>query len=279
MDWLAPAQAAHVPSDELAPADEGIPEWLAPESIEMPSEQAAATAPAGLEAESSEWLFEVTPPEPPGPIPSEPGELAMEMPSEPEWMRPAVEQEPAAGSPRAETAIPEWLREPVEPPSTTLPEEPTTAGPIEPIVFEGQGEEAGPAVVVPEEPHETAAVPVALQPEPTPVPAAVEVPVPPAEVLVSGPAHVQGKQAVRPEQLLESARQSLAAGDIDAAVRTYAKLAKKRNTVAEVISDLQPALDRAPNMPALWQVLGDAYMRANQTAEAIEAYRRGLSSI
>ncbi len=285
MDWLAPAQAEPVPADELVQAGEGIPEWLAPEAIETPFDQADEPAVAGLEAEASDWLFEAATPEPPGPVYVEPSEPAVETPSEPDWMRPMVEPEPAIESPRADAGIPEWLREPVEPPSMTLPDEPITAGPVEPIVFEGQIEELGGVVIVPDEPTEPMAVPVALQPEPAavvepqvPPVELAEPPVQPAELPAPRPA-AHMKQAVRPEQLLESARQSLASGDVDAAARAYAKLVKKRAAMDEVISDLHGALERAPNMSALWQVLGDAYMRANLTSEAIEAYRRGLSSI
>jgi len=281
MDWLSPAQGEPAPLEETPAAGEGIPEWLAPEAAEAAGESAGTPVPSDLEAEGSEWLFEAVPPEPQQPPVSEPAEPAAAIPSEPDWMRPAAEPEPGAEPPRPEAGIPEWLREPVEPPSMRLPEDVVAGGPVEPITFEIQPETPVSEPIAPEEPAEPAIPPVALQPEQAAVP---EVPVQPPAPLDEVPAPkpraaARVKQAVRPDQLLASARESLASGDVEAAALAYAKLVKKRSSVDEVISDLHGALERAPNMPALWQVLGDAYMRANMTADAIEAYRRGLSSI
>jgi cytochrome c-type biogenesis protein CcmH/NrfG len=55
-------------------------------------------------------------------------------------------------------------------------------------------------------------------------------------------------------------------------------LIKGRRSLEAVITDLQIALDRSPENATLWQSLGDAYMKADQVSEAIDAYRRGMEA-
>ena len=82
-----------------------------------------------------------------------------------------------------------------------------------------------------------------------------------------------------PGEVLNRARRELASGDLDAAMRAYGQLIRRRNEVEAVIEDLQAALGRSGAQPAIWQALGDAYMRSERLPEAIEAYRRGLEAI
>ena len=53
---------------------------------------------------------------------------------------------------------------------------------------------------------------------------------------------------------------------------------KSKESLESVIEDLRIAVDRAPDNADLWQVLGDAYMRDDQTDEAIDAYRKGMEA-
>jgi cytochrome c-type biogenesis protein CcmH/NrfG len=48
--------------------------------------------------------------------------------------------------------------------------------------------------------------------------------------------------------------------------------------LGSVIEDLRIAVDRTPDNADLWQILGDAYMRDDQTDEAIDAYRKGMEA-
>ncbi|MGH2605095.1 MAG: tetratricopeptide repeat protein, partial [Anaerolineales bacterium] len=83
-------------------------------------------------------------------------------------------------------------------------------------------------------------------------------------------------KAMKEEDALEMARLALAAGDFTLAVMHYGGLIKKKRDLESVIEDLRGALDRDPRRPNLWQALGDAYMKTNRLAEAIDAYRRGM---
>ena len=58
----------------------------------------------------------------------------------------------------------------------------------------------------------------------------------------------------------------------------YGDLVKRKESLESVIEDLRIAVDRAPDNAALWQVVGDAYMRDDQTDEAIDAYRKGMDA-
>jgi tetratricopeptide (TPR) repeat protein len=76
-------------------------------------------------------------------------------------------------------------------------------------------------------------------------------------------------------KLLEDARQALASEDFETAIVEYGTLIKRKINLKIVIDDLRLALDRNPKAPALWQALGDAYMKANKLTDAIQAYQRG----
>lgn len=160
---------------------------------------------------------------------------------------------------------------------------------------------------VPPEPVKEAAPPVGEEeihpPEPTPVEAASVVermPVPePIEEIIPLPEaapHIPAAEEDLPEagkvepavevvpskykepasQLLQGARQALTAGDAGRALSDYKKLIERKQDLETVIEDLEHALERYPNLPTMWQVLGDAYMKSDQLQEAIKAYQRGM---
>ncbi len=68
-------------------------------------------------------------------------------------------------------------------------------------------------------------------------------------------------------------------GDIEGALSLYAALIKKKKLLSAVVDDLKSAVERASMPPAVWQNLGDAYMKSDRLPEAIEAYRHGLESV
>jgi Flp pilus assembly protein TadD len=82
-----------------------------------------------------------------------------------------------------------------------------------------------------------------------------------------------------PGETLAAARQALAANDIKAAAKHYGALVRRRSMVEDVIVDLKVAVQRLPDTAELWQALGDAYMKADMPAEAVEAYRHGLANL
>ena len=163
------------------------------------------------------------------------------------------------------------------------------------------------AEAVPPEPAKEAAPPAVKEeihpPEPTPIEAAPVVEIPPVpepiEEVISPPEaapHIPAAEKAPPEvekvepavevapskykepasQLLQGARQALTAGDAGRALSDYKKLIERKQDLDTVISDLEHALERYPNLPTMWQVLGDAYMKADQLQEAINAYQRGM---
>ena len=71
---------------------------------------------------------------------------------------------------------------------------------------------------------------------------------------------------------LMSAQAALDEGKISAALEEYSKLIKKNRLLDETIFDLREALDDYPVNIEIWQMLGDAYMRAGRLQEAIDSY-------
>ncbi len=111
------------------------------------------------------------------------------------------------------------------------------------------------------------------RPEPAPV---AEKKSEPEAVAPPPPIPVYKEPPTDAQMLLKSARQALAAGDAGRALVDYKKLIERKQDIETVIDDLKRALDRYPNLPTLWQALGDAYMKDDQLNEAIKAYQRGM---
>ncbi|MGD2058290.1 MAG: hypothetical protein PVI04_06115, partial [Anaerolineales bacterium] len=136
-----------------------------------------------------------------------------------------------------------------------------------------------PAVVEPAPPEpEPEIEPVAEQQvEPEAIDEAIhaEAEMPPAEEKPKKPAKFK-EPLTEPTQLLQSARQALSAGDAGRALSDYRKLIDRKQDIETVIGDLKRAAERYPNLPKVWQALGDAYMKADQLPDAIKAYKRGM---
>ena len=71
---------------------------------------------------------------------------------------------------------------------------------------------------------------------------------------------------------LMGAQAAMREGNIPAALKEYGKMVKKKRLLDETIYDLREALDDYPVDVSVWQMLGDAYMRAGRLQEAIDAY-------
>ena len=73
---------------------------------------------------------------------------------------------------------------------------------------------------------------------------------------------------------LAQARDDLAHAKIPDALQSYSALIRKGKFLEEVTFDLKEALYRFPVEVSIWQVLGDAYMRANRLQDALDAYTK-----
>jgi competence ComEA-like helix-hairpin-helix protein len=73
---------------------------------------------------------------------------------------------------------------------------------------------------------------------------------------------------------VQKAHDELLQGNLEDAVTQYSHLIKSRQYLDDVIQDLQTALYQNPVEVSLWQTLGDAYLRADQVQEALDAYTK-----
>jgi tetratricopeptide (TPR) repeat protein len=232
-------------------------EPAAPPPVEPTPETGQET---GADEQSPDWLREMAT------APSDETLISIPRPPIPEAPKP--EQPPAeptveetlvapATAPTSEAEVPDWLDEaasaaaevpaeptPEPPPPLVEPTQPTS--PMEPEVIE-------PEQVTPDE----------------------VIPVPEVEAKPEKPKSYK-EPPTEAEIILQGARQALAAGDAGRALSDYKKMINRKQELNTVIEDLEEALDRYPNLPTMWQALGDAYMKADRLAEAIQAYQRGM---
>jgi len=73
---------------------------------------------------------------------------------------------------------------------------------------------------------------------------------------------------------LASARAVLSRGKIPDALSVYGNLIRKGKLLEDITFDLKEALYRFPVEVAIWQALGDAYMRSNRLQDALDAYTK-----
>ncbi len=303
--WLRKAAASEAQTARLYTEDEtgGVPDWLkqAADAEAEPATAESTWAAADELKAASESLSEAEKPAVP----------------EPSWLRPSEPSEAKPAAPEAEIVVPEWLRAPVEAPRAEVvppapPIEAARPPAPPPVVVPPVAVVVPPVpVVVPPVPVVTPPAPVAGPPAPepaavTPPPAppvqpAVEPVAPPApiaagpsepapaEPVVAPPAAAEEPAPAKgakprttartPGETLSAARQALASNDIKAAAKHYGALVRRRSMVEDVIVDLKVAVQRLPDTAELWQALGDAYMKADMPAEAVEAYRHGLANL
>jgi tetratricopeptide (TPR) repeat protein len=117
--------------------------------------------------------------------------------------------------------------------------------------------------------------PIAAPRRPEPVPPSL----PPAVSAGKPPLRApKAKATVGLEDKLIEARQALAVGDYRRAATEYGAVIKRKYQLDEVTSELEVALHSNPKAAALWQVLGDAYMKGDRLPDAISAYERGMAA-
>ncbi|HRN49696.1 MAG TPA: tetratricopeptide repeat protein [Anaerolineales bacterium] len=87
----------------------------------------------------------------------------------------------------------------------------------------------------------------------------------------------RGLTAEELDDRLAAARQALSYGNLGDAAEAYSYFLRRRIRLDEIIADLRAASRRFPRQVAVWQTLGDAYMRNNQLTDALECYTRAKS--
>jgi tetratricopeptide (TPR) repeat protein len=231
--------------------------------------EAAAGSAEPVEDEVPGWLDEAAavaqevPAEPSRAIEQPPETPVEETTAPPVTPAPAV-QEPTPAQPASGMTEPEPTEPPAPPP--VQPPAAETAAPAEAAFTEQAPPEAKKEEPT-EAPPQPAPAVTAATPEPEPEPAAEE----------AKPVEPSYKEPPTDAQLLlKSARGALAAGDAGRALSDYRKLIERKQNLDTVINDLESALDRYPNLPTLWQALGDAFMKADRLNDAIKAYQRGM---
>jgi len=189
----------------------------------------------------------------------------------PDWLAGLDKEEAAApSSVTASDEVPSWLKSDVEPePEITEKARPADWQPVETKEYVEEPPVREPAVMV-EAPAPTEKPMQKIEQRTTEQTRPV-----PAKVLPSKPAIVPSKpvQTSTPSSL-GSAQTELGRGNIAASLDIYSKLIRKGKSLEEIIRDLRDALYRYPVEVAIWQALGDAYMRANLLQEALDAYTK-----
>lgn len=230
-------EPVEVPAQEAAESDTGEPQ--APIHVEwIPETEITPTDTAEVESaeELPEWLKDLDA------YQSVPGITAEAQPAAqdlPDWLREIEDAPEAEAEPAVEEVTPtagyDWKAETAE----LASDQPPAAEPV-------SDEPADMEEVAPE--------PVAeVQPEVVPQ-AAIEV-------------RAQGS-------LLAAGKTALDHGDVDQALDSYNQLIAKGETLEDVIHDLRDALYRYPVNIAIWQSLGDAYLRSNHLQDALDAYTK-----
>ncbi|MCW5875774.1 MAG: tetratricopeptide repeat protein [Anaerolineales bacterium] len=254
------------PADD-APAEDDTPGWLNELSAEIEESPSSGTTQLQPLEDTPDWLNELR---------YQTGELTL---PEDEDIAPTPEAEaPAEPEGAAEEnglSKLDWLEELGPPshqptagawvPETELGDENTQAG--EPETIEPIAEETEPPGFAAQTAQPAPSADPLPEPETNGARAAAE----PLEKLRS---ELAGKGKERDQDDLQAARQAMNAGDREGAVRHYDRLLRRRKLLPEVIADLQAATSLQPEQVALWQALGDAYMRSNQLRQALECYTR-----
>ena len=297
--WLGNLEEEEEPKQEVYDPALDTKAWL--QALDKPEEKAAeteSTGPVEEAAESSgglpDWLNDLDSEESEAPVATLSGDDDL-----PAWMRDETGESVAEPTRIEPTRPTDWApeeekeveAEEVSPPVPTLASEPVSDSKPEPAVelaptpepeVESEPEPAVEPTLTPEPEIEAEPEPAV---EPAPVQTSVEKkPEPKAEeVKPASPPQPYKEPVTRKatgmlempiDPILESARTELSRSNIPGALETYGKLIKKGRFLEEVIHDLRDALYRYPVEVSIWQSLGDAYMRANQLQDALDAYTK-----
>ncbi len=257
--------------------------------LDLTPEVEAPPEPAGTEAEAPSWLHEMAAQPADETVISEIAPTGVEKEISAETPPQTVDQDVTRPSQEAviqeEPEVPDWLSKepaqvsdaPPQPPApvpTTTPE--PAIAPEEPVIAIPPSPDRGeplppvapePGSVVDQAPAEAISaesIPSIPQPEPE------------VSKVSAVPAPEYKEPPTDASQLLQTARQSLSAGDAGHALSEYKKLIERKQELDTVINDLESAVQRYSNLATMWQTLGDAYMKVDRLSDAIEAYQKGM---
>jgi hypothetical protein len=111
------------------------------------------------------------------------------------------------------------------------------------------------------------------------VPAAPAAP-PPVPAVAQSPAPVPvAVSQIDAASVLAAARSRVQSGDIEGGVSQYEQLVRANRNLQETVDDLTKVAEKAKNNPALFRVLGDAYMRTGKLQAALDTYRKALNQL
>jgi tetratricopeptide (TPR) repeat protein len=288
--WLAGLDKEEEAQEPAPVAEDDTASWLRSldepeEESPVPSEPVADDLPAWMQDVSEE---EVSVAEPVAPM--EGAQPVIESPAPvdesgdvPSWLGDLEKEEEQAVS--ASDELPAWMRdetgEVVAEPTKIEPTSPADWKPVE----AKKEEKPAPPPPAPEPVSQPSFVSAQNKPEPAPKAEPKKKPAPrkKTEVKPATPPEpykepvtrrVTGMLTMPVDPILGSARSELSRSNIPGALETYEKLIKKGRFLEEVIYDLREALYRYPVEVSIWQTLGDAYMRANQLQDALDAYTK-----
>ena len=197
----------------------------------------------------------------------------------PEWLSDLEREESKTPAVPVSDDLPAWMRdetgEAVAEPTKIEPTRPTDWAPVEAKKVEAEAKPEPKPVVEPK----PSFAPVQEKPAPKPKKPApkkeeIKPAAPPEPYREPVTRRGTGMLSMPVDPVLGSARVELSRSNIPGALETYEKLIKKGRFLEEVIFDLREALYRYPVEVSIWQTLGDAYMRANQLQDALDAYTK-----
>jgi tetratricopeptide (TPR) repeat protein len=76
------------------------------------------------------------------------------------------------------------------------------------------------------------------------------------------------------DPVLQTARDRLSQGDLEGALQAYGHLIRRGRRLDEILPDLAQLVKKHPRDPLAWQTLGDALVRAGDTAHAAQSYEQ-----
>jgi uncharacterized protein Smg (DUF494 family) len=257
--WLKSLDEPEEAPITLASTSDDLPAWMKGVS----DEQVPGTESA-LPMEEAEQIAE-------SPAPASES-VTDEMPG---WLSSLEEEEQAAPTVPASEDLPAWMRdetgEVVAEPTKIEPTRATDWAPVDENAEEVQPPPPAPQPV-PATRAESKPAPKAKKPAQKKE--EIKMATPPEPYREPVTRRGTGMLTMPIDPILGSARTELSRSNIPGALETYGKLIKKGRFLEEVIYDLREALYRYPVEVSIWQTLGDAYMRANQLQDALDAYTK-----
>jgi cytochrome c-type biogenesis protein CcmH/NrfG len=253
-DWLN-----EIGSGPAAP--EAAPNWL--------NELGAGPAQPTEQENVPDWLrggtVAASQPEPEQPA-AQDFSFAEGVPSDiPDWLA-GLDKEEGSQSVISRSDLPAWLQGDAEPEIT----QPANPADWHPVAMPQEPPVAEPVSSV-QPPMREMDFAFEEKPKPVKKPAA---PKPEKKVAAPRAKQIETVSPPRSADSLSAAQAEMGRGNISTALEVYDKLIRKGKFLEEIIRDLRDALYRYPVEVAIWQALGDAYMRGSRLQEALDAYTK-----